>query len=77
MSAKSVLKVNADTENLCEVQDFVNAILEANDCPLKTQMLIEVSLEELFVNIARYLIRTVAIGLRYMPPRRTASQRSL
>jgi len=51
---EKVLKVAADTEKLYEVQGFVDAELEAHDCPMKTQMLIDVSLEELFVNIAHY-----------------------
>lgn len=54
MSEEKILRVAADTEKLYEVQEFVNGILEENDCPMKTQMLIEVSLEELFVNIAHY-----------------------
>lgn len=54
MNAEKVLKVAADTEKLYEVQNFVDAELEAHDCPMKTQMLIDVSLEELFVNIAHY-----------------------
>ncbi|MBQ9459376.1 MAG: ATP-binding protein [Oscillospiraceae bacterium] len=54
MSAEKVLKVSASDDKLHEVQDFVSAELEAHDCPMKTQMLIEVSLEELFVNIAHY-----------------------
>lgn len=54
MSVEKVLKVAADTEKLYEVQNFVDAELEAHDCPMKTQMLIDVSLEELFVNIAHY-----------------------
>ena len=48
------IRVAADTENLHEVQDFVRGILEEHDCPPAIQMLIEVSLEELFVNIALY-----------------------
>ncbi len=54
MSEEKVLRVAADTKKLYEVQDFVNAVLEENECSMKTQMLIEVSLEELFVNIAHY-----------------------
>lgn len=54
MGAEKVLKVEAKVDRLHEVQDFVNAELEANDCPMGTQMLIEVCLEELFVNIASY-----------------------
>ncbi len=49
-----VLKVPASDDRLYEVQDFVNAELEENDCPMATQFLIEVSLEELFVNISHY-----------------------
>lgn len=54
MSEERVLKVAADDARLHEVLGFVTALLEEHDCPLKTQMLIEVSLEELFVNIAHY-----------------------
>ena len=49
-----VLKVPASDDRLYEVQDFVNAELEENDCPTTTQLLIEISLEELFVNISHY-----------------------
>ena len=54
MSEMKVLKVPATDDKLYEVQDFVNAELEANDSPMATQMIIEVSLEELFVNISHY-----------------------
>ncbi len=54
MSEMKVLKVPASDDRLYEVQDFVNAELEANDCPMATQLLIEISLEELFVNISHY-----------------------
>ncbi len=54
MSPEKVLKIEADADKLHEVQDFVAAELEANDCPMKTQLLIEVSLEEIFVNVAHY-----------------------
>ncbi len=54
MSEERVLKVAAETDKLYEVLGFVSALLEENDCPPATQMLIEVSLEELFVNIAHY-----------------------
>ena len=54
MSEDGMLRVAADTEKLYEVLDFVSTLLEEHDCPLKTKMLIEMSLEELFVNIARY-----------------------
>lgn len=54
MGEERVLKVAASTDRLYEVQGFVNAMLEADGCPPATQKLIEVSLEELFVNIAHY-----------------------
>jgi len=54
MSNMKVLKVPASDDKLYEVQDFVNAELEENDCPMATQLLIEISLEELFVNISHY-----------------------
>ena len=48
------LIIPAETDKLPEVLDFVNAILEENDCSMKAQMQIEVALEELYVNIAHY-----------------------
>lgn len=54
VSNEKVLRVEADDAKLHEVQDFVGAILEEHDCSPATQMLIEVSLEELFVNISHY-----------------------
>ena len=32
----------------------MDAILEENDCPVKTQMQIDIAVEEIFVNIANY-----------------------
>lgn len=51
---KRELEVAAKTEKLEEVQAFVGSILEENDCSMKAQMAIEVSVEEIFVNIANY-----------------------
>ena len=48
------LKVEAVDENLGQVIDFVNGELEALGCPEKTQMKIDVALEEIFVNISHY-----------------------
>ena len=53
-AAPSVLKVDAQVEKLPDVLAFVDGLLEEKNCPLKTQMLIDISIEELFVNIARY-----------------------
>ena len=48
------LDVEATTENLPEVLEFIDSRLEAVGCPLKTQMQIDVAAEEIFVNIANY-----------------------
>lgn len=50
----SELTLEAKVENLDEVLAFVDKILEELDCPPKAQMQIDVSVEELFVNIANY-----------------------
>ena len=48
------LIIDALTENLDAVIEFVTEQLEAVDCSMKAQMQIEVAVEELFVNIAHY-----------------------
>ncbi len=48
------LVIEAVTENLPDVQAFVEEHLEAADCPMKAQMQIGVAVEEIFVNIASY-----------------------
>ena len=50
----SELTLEAKVENLDEVLAFVDKALEELDCPPKAQMQIDVSVEELFVNIANY-----------------------
>ena len=42
------------TENLPELQAFVEERLEAADCPMKARMQISLAVEEIFVNIAHY-----------------------
>ena len=44
----------AAAEQLDEVQAFVDRHLEAAGCPLKTQMQIDIVVEEVFINIASY-----------------------
>lgn len=44
----------AKTENLDEVLAFVDRHLEELDCPMKTQMQLDIAVEEIFVNIASY-----------------------
>ena len=48
------LDIEASVDRLQEVIDFVNRHLEAVDCPPKSQMQMEVAVEEIFVNIANY-----------------------
>ncbi|MCL2096719.1 MAG: ATP-binding protein [Oscillospiraceae bacterium] len=48
------LIIDARTENLDAVLDFVSEELESADCSVKTQMQIAVAVEEIFVNIAHY-----------------------
>ena len=48
------LNLTATIENIPVATDFVNEELEALDCPMKTQMQIDVAIDELFSNIARY-----------------------
>ncbi len=46
--------VQALPENLQPVLNFVNAELEALDCPMKKQMQIGMAVEEIYMNIANY-----------------------
>ena len=48
------MTVEATVENIEAVTEFVNAELEALNCPLKAQMQIDVAIDELFGNIAHY-----------------------
>ena len=48
------MTIEAKVDNLNEVLAFVDEKLEANDCPMKVQMQIDVAVEEIFVNIASY-----------------------
>lgn len=53
------LTVPAKAECLDEINAFVEGELEAYDCPMKTQMQIEVAVEEIFINIASYAYHPV------------------
>ena len=48
------LTIAAKVENLPQVTAFVDAELEAIDCPMKAQMQIDLAIDELFANIAHY-----------------------
>ena len=46
--------VEAGLDQLDRVLDFVNAWLDAAECPPKAQMQLTIAVEEIFVNIAHY-----------------------
>ena len=48
------LVVDAQTEKLDEVLDFIDSYLDEWECPMKTQTQINIAVEEIFVNIAHY-----------------------
>jgi len=48
------LTLAATLENIEAVTDFVNEQLELLDCPMKAQMQINIAIDEIFSNIARY-----------------------
>ena len=48
------MTIAAAIENIPAVTAFVDEQLEAMDCPVKAQMQIDIAIDELFSNIARY-----------------------
>ena len=48
------LTVDAKVENLETVTEFVDSFLEENDCPMKTEMQVNISIDEVFHNIVSY-----------------------
>ena len=48
------LILEATVENLDKVLSFLDTELESVDCPLRTQMQLDVAVEEMYVNIANY-----------------------
>ena len=53
-NAGKELTLEAADTRLAEVLAFVDGELEGLDCPMKTQMQVDVAVEEIFVNIAHY-----------------------
>jgi anti-sigma regulatory factor (Ser/Thr protein kinase) len=51
------LIIDAKTENLDAVLDFIAGELEAAECSMKLQTQIAIAVEEVFVNIAHYAYR--------------------
>ena len=50
----SEIKLQATLENIAKVTAFIDEELEKLGCPMKAQMQIDVAIDELFSNIARY-----------------------
>ena len=50
----SELRISATKENLNDVLMFIDNELEKLDCSMKIQMQIDLSIEEIFINIASY-----------------------
>ena len=50
----SELRIEATKENLDDVLMFIDEELEKLDCSMKVQMQIDLSVEEIFINIASY-----------------------
>lgn len=48
------ITIQATTEALDHVLDFVNGQLEQYACPMKVQMQVDIAVEEIYVNIANY-----------------------
>ena len=48
------LTVDATPGNLGAVTEFIDGVLQEAGCPMKTQMQIDLAVEEIFVNIAHY-----------------------
>ncbi len=48
------MTIEAKVENIPEVVDFVSEQIEAYGCPVKTQLQIDVAVDELLANIANY-----------------------
>ena len=68
------LTVKAQENNLYQVLDFVDGELESAGCSAKSRLQIDVAVEELFINIARYAYApetgdaAVAIDIQGEPP---------
>lgn len=54
VAEKHELQIDATTENLQAVLDFVDEHLDRLNCSAKARMQIDIAVEEIFVNIASY-----------------------
>ena len=57
---KRELTLQAVTENLDQVLAFVEENVEEWECPLKVLMQVQIAVEEIYVNIAKYAYKTEA-----------------
>ena len=48
------ISINAKRENLDDVLAVLDSLLEEAECPMKTQMTIDIAVEEIYINIASY-----------------------
>ena len=70
------LTIDATLENVAAVTAFVDEQLEQLDCPMKTQMQVDIAIDELFGNIAHYAYNpevgaaTVRVEVTEIPRRR-------
>lgn len=48
------IKIKAEVENLNTVIEALDNFLEEHDCPMKSQIKLDIAVEEIFVNIASY-----------------------
>ncbi len=48
------LTLKAAVESIPEITDFIDAELEAVDCPMKAQAQIDIAIDEVFANISSY-----------------------
>ena len=48
------IRLEALVSNIPEVTAFVDEELEAHDCPMKAQIQIDIAIDEIFSNIAKY-----------------------
>ena len=71
------LTIGATLENIPQVTAFIDEHLEAVDCPMKAQMQIDIVIDELFGNIARYAYGDgtgdATVQFEFDGPTRTAS----
>ncbi len=51
---KKLITLEAKVEKLAEITGIMDEMLEEADCDMKTQLTLDMALEEMFVNVAHY-----------------------